>query len=155
MTHPWGRPLLFNSPEELQEKIQAYFDSCFELQRFDRPKRDKNGNKLYEDWKPQQEPYQKNVMTTVVTVSGLALALKTSRETLINYEEREKYFDTIKDAKQFIEWVVEWWLLNWALNSTGCIFNLKNNYWRKDKTELDSTLVQTIEIIKIWSKNKK
>jgi len=42
-------------------------------------------------------------MTTVVTVSGLALALKTSRETLINYEEREKYFDTIKDAKQFIE----------------------------------------------------
>ena len=30
-----GRPLLFKSAKELEEKIQAYFDSCFEEKWFD------------------------------------------------------------------------------------------------------------------------
>ena len=33
------------------------------------------------------------------TVSGLAYALGTNRQTLLNYEENEEFFDTIKRAK--------------------------------------------------------
>lgn len=71
------------------------------------------------------------------TITGLALWLDTSRETLINYEEKEQYFDTIKRAKSRCEnWVEEGALMN-RVNATSAIFNLKNNYGWKDKTEQD------------------
>lgn len=69
------------------------------------------------------------------SVTGLALWLDTSRETLINYEEKKEYFDTIKRAKLRCEnWVEEGALMN-KINATSAIFNLKNNYGWKDKTE--------------------
>ena len=41
------------------------------------------------------------------TIKGLALALDTSRETLMNYEAREEFFDTIKKAKTMVEMAYE------------------------------------------------
>lgn len=143
MPHPGGRPLKFQSVQELQEKIEAYFAECdphvIETTEWveardskGQLKKDKHGlNYLVEVHhrvKTQQVPY---------SVTGLALALGTNRETLINYEERAEFFDTIKTAKLKIENYLE---LN--LNSpspTGTIFNLKNNYGWKDKTEQDVT----------------
>lgn len=143
MTHAGGRPLKFQSVEELQKKIDDYFYMCdphteditewVEARDSDgKLKKDKYGlNYLVEvnhKVKTKQVPY---------TVTGLALALDTSRETLINYEEKEEFFDTIKKAKDKIQNYLE---LN--LNSpspTGTIFNLKNNYNWKDKTETDVT----------------
>jgi hypothetical protein len=121
-----GRPLKFNSREELKEKIEAYFLSL---------KNDKG-----EYIRPP-------------TVTGLAVALDTNRETLCNYEEKEDYFDTIKEAKSRCEaWVEENALLGKA-NATFSIFNLKNNYGWKDKMEQelsnpDGNLKATINIIK-------
>ena len=46
-------------------------------------------------------------MIKIPTISGLAVALDTSRRTLVNYEEKEEFFHTIKEAKQFIESVIE------------------------------------------------
>jgi hypothetical protein len=142
-TEKGGRPLKFNSPEELQKKIDAYFAECdphmeevsewVEARHRDgQLKKDENGlNYLVE--------VTHRVMTKQIpyTVTGLALALDTSRETLVNYEEKAEYFDTIKRAKEKIQNYLE---LN--LNSTsptGTIFNLKNNYGWKDKTESEIT----------------
>lgn len=73
------------------------------------------------------------------TITGLALALNTNRQTLINYEEKDEFFDTIKRYKSRCEqWVEENALMNKA-NATFSIFNLKNNYGWKDKTEQDVT----------------
>lgn len=71
------------------------------------------------------------------TITGLALALDTNRQTLINYEDKDEYFDTIKKAKSKCEQYVEEYLFN-GKNVAGAIFNLKNNYndWR-DKTEVE------------------
>lgn len=108
-----GRPLKFNSVEELKDKIEAYFLSL------------KNDKGEY---------------TRPPTVTGLAVALDTNRETLCNYEEKEDYFDTIKEAKSRCEaWVEENALLGKA-NATFSIFNLKNNYGWKDKTESDISI---------------
>lgn len=74
-----------------------------------------------------------------LTITGLALALDTSRETLINYEAREKYFDTIKRAKLKCQQYAENHLFG-GKNATGAIFSLKNNYGWKDKTEVDTTI---------------
>lgn len=101
------KPLKFKSVEELQEKIDKYFDSCNE----------------------EFEP---------ITITGLALALDTSRETLCNYEEKEEYFDTIKRAKLRVQHAYEKRLVR--RGNGGDIFALKNFGW-VDKTEVDSKLV--------------
>lgn len=98
-----GRPLKFNSLEELQEKINSYFSSV-----------------KMEEW----------------TITGLALSLDTSRETLMNYEDKEEYFDTIKKAKEMVHNAYEIDLRR--KGRSGDIFALKNFGWT-DKTEQDIT----------------
>jgi hypothetical protein len=66
------------------------------------------------------------------TITGLALALDTTRQTLINYEERDEYLDTIKNAKLKVENSYELDLKKHG--RSGTIFALKNFDWR-DKTE--------------------
>lgn len=108
-----GRPLKFKSVEELQNAIDSYFLSCEDLE--------KEGFYI----KP-------------LTITSLAVFLDTSRETLLNYEEKDEYFGTIKKAKEKIHaWTEEQLYRNTQV--TGVIFNLKNNYGWKDKTETDMT----------------
>lgn len=114
MAHAGWRPLLFKTKEDLQEKINAYFASCY---RFN-------------------EETNINECIRPLTISGLAVELETGRQTLINYWESEEFFDTIKKAKQRIEsWTEEQLYRNTQV--TGVIFNLKNNYDWKDKQEID------------------
>jgi hypothetical protein len=71
------------------------------------------------------------------TVSGLALFLDTTRETLMDYQHRDKFADAIKRAKlrcaDYAE--TEMYL---GKNAAGPIFALKNFAWR-DKQEVDHT----------------
>lgn len=103
-----GRPLKFKSVEELQEKIDDYFCSF-----------NKDGLNY----------------GSPVTITGLALALGTSRETLCNYEAREEFFDAIKEAKTKVEHFAELQLFKGS-NAAGPIFALKNHGW-KDKQETE------------------
>jgi hypothetical protein len=70
------------------------------------------------------------------TITGLALALDTDRHTLINYEEREEYFHTIKKAKEMVHNAYELDLRK--KGRSGDIFALKNFGWT-DKQETDLT----------------
>ena len=151
-----ARLLKFQSPEELQRKIDNYFNQCDShaeevtewVQARDpkgQLKKDENGlNYLVEvthKIMTEQIPY---------TITGLALALDTSRQTLLEYEAEEHYpdnipkevsdelIDTIKRAKLKIERFNE--LMLYTPSPTGTIFNLKNNYGWKDKTEQDLNL---------------
>lgn len=76
------------------------------------------------DCKKNEEPY---------TITGLALALGTTRKTLIEYEGREEYVNTIKMAKARCEQYAEKALFS-GRNAAGPIFALKNYGW-KDKSE--------------------
>lgn len=136
---PGGRPLKFKSLKELQEKIEAYFADCdphMEEVTEWVDARDKSGQLLKDEnglnylvevthrIKTKQLPY---------TITGLALALNTTRETLLDYEGKDEYSDTIKAAKTKIENFNEQMLF--GPSPTGTIFNLKNNYGWKDKSE--------------------
>jgi hypothetical protein len=77
--------------------------------------------------KEEKEPY---------TITGLAISLGTNRQTLINYEKKEEYFDTIKAAKSRVENYAEIQLFK--ANPTGPIFALKNFGW-SDKREHEHT----------------
>ncbi len=115
MKNKGGRPLKFKTEKELRLKIDKYFKDCA-----------KNEKPL--------------------TITGLALSLDTNRQTLLGYEgevegrekKDPKYVDTIKRAKMMCENYAEEFLYN-GKNVVGAIFNLKNNYGWKDKSETDLT----------------
>lgn len=75
----------------------------------------------------EREPY---------TITGLCLSLDVDRKTLLNYEERDEFFHTIKKAKLMVENYLEKRLIN-DNSTTGIIFNLKNNFDWKDKQEIE------------------
>lgn len=78
------------------------------------------------------------------TICGLALAIDLDRKSLLNYSEDEEFFRTIKKAKQKCEAYAEEQLYL-GKNTAGVIFNMKNNYNWKDKTEQELT-VEGIEV---------
>lgn len=118
-----GRPLKFKSVEELQNKIDAYFESCFDIV----------------DWnKKKIKPF---------TILWLCNFLDVDRKTLINYEDKwDGFFHTIKRAKSRVEEDIEIWALTNALNPTSAIFNLKNNFGWVDKQEIDQKSDWTLTI---------
>lgn len=81
------------------------------------------------------------------TITGLALALGTYRQTLLNYEGKPEYMDTIKRAKQMVENSYEIDLKK--KGHSGSIFALKNFNWRdKPKEDLQQEHNAMIDGIK-------
>lgn len=69
------------------------------------------------------------------TITWLALALDTSRTTLCDYEWKGEFTNTIKKAKEMVEYSYELDLKkHWR---SGTIFAMKNFDW-KDKIETDN-----------------
>lgn len=132
--HAGGRPLKIATVEELQAKIDAYFAECDpHIVDGIALVKDEKTNELIEGTIKRftdQKPY---------TVTGLAVFLDTSRETLMEYSERPEFVDTIKAAKDKIHSYAEQSLWT-ARNAAGPIFNLKNNWGWKDKSEVDQNL---------------
>lgn len=61
------------------------------------------------------------------TISGLALFLGVTRQTLLNYEKRDEFFDTLSLAKARCEAFAEEHLFS-GKGVSGVIFNLRCNY---------------------------
>ena len=70
-----------------------------------------------------------------LTITGLALALDTTRETLMDYQNNDEFSYTVKRAKLYIENAYEQRLI--ANGRAGDIFALKNFGW-KDKQEIEA-----------------
>lgn len=92
--------------------------------------------KTVEELQEKIDAYFANTSKEEWTITGLALALDTYRQTLLNYEEKDEFVDAIKKAKQMVENGYELDLKK--SGRTGTIFALKNFDW-KDKTETDVT----------------
>jgi len=127
-----GRPLKFATVEALQKSVDAFFDSCYEM--------DIETGKMV-----QVEPF---------TITGLALALDTSRETLMDIENcnarySKEFSDCIVRAKLKCHNYAEKQLFQ-AKSPQGAIFALKNYGW-KDVQTVENTgpnggplLIQTV-----------
>jgi len=79
----------------------------------------------FQECKDNEEP---------VTVSGLAYALDMSTHALRNYEQKDEFLPTVKKSKQRAEMAMEKKLVT-GHSVAGVIFNLKNNFGWKDKTD--------------------
>ena len=101
------RPPKFEKPEEMQELIDRYFAEC-----------DAEGM-----------PY---------TVPGVSLAVgMSSRQTLLEYEEKPAFSDTVKKAKLMFEHQRVKQLLTKEGSPTSMIFDLKANFGYRDRQEID------------------
>jgi len=79
------------------------------------------------------DEYFKTTKSVEWTITGLALAIDTSREGLINYAKRDDYSNIVRRAKLKVENSYE---LSLRKNGrAGDIFGLKNFGW-KDKKDL-------------------
>ncbi len=135
--HPGGRPPFYNSVEDMQKKIDAYFEECdgkVLLDELGRPVRDKYGKIIRDDRKPY-------------TITGLALALGfTSRQALLNYEEKEEFVDTVTRAKARVEKYAEERLYD-NNGANGAKFSLANNFkgW-SEKQQIEGSINTKQEI---------
>jgi len=109
---PAGRPPKYETEDQMQAIIDGYFAE--------------GGNAYIK---------MGEAMMYAPTVSGLAFELGLSRQGLLEYSNKEEFSDTVKDAKLRIEIALEQRLFGQAV--TGTIFNLKNNFAWKDKTETE------------------
>ena len=115
-----GQPMAFKTVEELEEKVESFFTS---EDAFIINYKDGEEDKIF-----------------APTMAGLALHLGVDRRTIVNYSNKEEYFPTIRKARARIESHLEKKL--YGNNVTGLIFNLKNNFDWKDKSEVAQTNIE-------------
>lgn len=89
------------------------------------------------------EKYFEETPEEMLAVSGLALYLGTTREKLMDYQERDAFRDIVKMAKLRIELSYEQSLRK--SGRVGDIFALKQFGW-KDKQEIDQTVHGSVDL---------
>ena len=126
-----GCPPMYKTPEEMQAVIDKYFEDCdgeFITDDEGNLMTDKHGHPVMT--KPR--PY---------TITGLALALGfNGRQSLLNYEGKPAFMDTIRKAKARVEQYAEERLFD-RDGANGAKFNLSNNFkgW-SEKQQIDSNV---------------
>ena len=131
-----GRPPKYKSKEEIQEKIDAYFTKCEgePLIIDGEPYIDKNGNPIFINRRPP-------------TITGLALALGfNTRKSLIDYQDKDEFVNTIMRAKARVECYAEERLFD-KEGANGAKFSLANNFdgWR-ERQQIEADVKSEINI---------
>jgi hypothetical protein len=127
---PMGKPPMYKTVGEIEEKIEKYFEDCK-----GHPLTDSKGKQMFNKF---GSPIFVDVHPP--TVTGLALALGfTSRQALLNYQAKPEFVDTITRAKARVEQYAEERLFD-RDGSNGAQFSLRNNFkgWDADKKNDDS-----------------
>lgn len=134
-----GVPPKYKDVSEIEGLIEAYFKDCASHPMLDDDGNvytDKNGKPIMTEPKP-------------LTITGLALALGfNSRQSLLNYQGKENFVDTITRAKAQIEQYAETRLFD-RDGANGAKFSLANNFtgWKeKQAIEADVNSEITINI---------
>jgi len=121
-----GRPPKYETPEDLQDAINKYFEEGVTTKKVIIGK----------------APNNHTIDVEVPTITGLAYFLEfESRQSFYDYEKKDGFSYTIKRARLFIEQHYEEMLQTG--NTTGAIFALKNFDWT-DKQEIDQKITGNV-----------
>lgn len=130
-----ARPLKYKTVEELQAAIDAYFEDCQ-----GKPLLDEDDNAVTDKY---GEPVI--IGAHPPTVTGLALALGFStRQSLLNYQGRKQFLDTITRAKARCEEYAESRLFD-RDGARGAQFSLEHNFRWLDQDKDAAGEVQIID----------
>lgn len=133
-----GRPPKFNNVEELQEKVEQYFQDCEGtpyIMEDGLPLVDKSGEVVLLGRHPP-------------TVTGLALALGfQSRQSLLNYAGKQEFLDTITRAKTRCEEYAESRLYD-REGQRGAEFSLRYNFrWAQEEKQSEAGKEQGVVLL--------
>ena len=135
---PVGRPLKFETVEELETQINLYYDDCDKTEdtrvwsHDEIIAEDDDSRVCTNCWKGERSKgcllvSGKLKLPRPYTVTGLALWLETTRQTLLNYTDRPDFLDTIVAAKLKIQNYAAERLFDKETPTRGVIFSLSNN----------------------------
>lgn len=133
-----ARPPKYKTVDALQAAIDAYFEDCQ-----GKPLVDDKGNAVTDKY---GEPVI--VGAHPPTVTGLALALGfTNRQSLLNYQGKKQFLDTITRAKSRCEAYAESRLFD-RDGARGAQFSLEHNFrWKSDDSDKE-TLDRAAQVLK-------
>lgn len=133
-----ARPPKYKIVDALQAAIDAYFEDCQ-----GKPLVDDKGNAVTDKY---GEPVI--VGAHPPTVTGLALALGfTNRQSLLNYQGKKQFLDTITRAKSRCEEYAESRLFD-RDGARGAQFSLEHNFrWKSDDSDKE-TLDRAAQVLK-------
>lgn len=132
--HAGGRPPMFDTPAQMQQAIDDYFARQDpHIEETTVIEENKTTHELEEKiirYMTKQRPY---------TMMGLANAIGfRSRQSLVIYKGKsDEFMDTIKKARNKVEEGLEERMIASQGVVAGVIFNAKNNFGYKDKSELE------------------
>ena len=136
-----GRPPKYKNVEEIEDKIEQYFAICEGEPLLDNEGKPVVNKYGYPCWiKPPKPP----------TVTRLALALGfTTRLSLLNYQDKKEFMNTITRAKTKIEEYAESRLFD-RDGSNGAQFSLRNNFkgWNGEQEKSQDEMKKLDEIIR-------
>jgi hypothetical protein len=135
-----GRPPKYKSKEEMEEKIEQYFKDCE-----GHPLTDDKGNQVY-----NKLGHPVIVDKRPPTVTGLALALGfNTRLSLLNYQGKKEFMNTITRAKARVEQYAEERLFD-KDGTSGAQFSLRNNFkgWNTEQQDNQDALEKLDEVLK-------
>ncbi|MDD4843202.1 MAG: terminase small subunit [Anaerotignum sp.] len=136
-----GRPPKYKCKEEIEGLIETYFEECEGIPWLDEEGKPLQADKGFIIYKKRPKP---------PTVTGLALALGFStRLSLLNYQAKPEFMNTITRAKTFIEEYAERRLFD-REGVQGAKFSLINNFkgWSdKPKDDSDKELFEKLDDI--------
>lgn len=118
---------MYTCKEEVDELIQRYFKECE-----GKPLLDDEGKPVFDKY-----GYPVIIGRKPPTITGLALALGfTNRQSLLNYQARPEFRDTITIAKSRVEQYTEERLFD-KEGSNGARFSLQCNFkgWKDEATQ--------------------
>jgi len=134
---PVGSPPYYTNVEDMQKKIDQYFAKSEGEMLLD-----KEGDPIL------NKGYPIYIKSYPLTITGLALALGfTSRQALLNYQDKKEFVDTLTRAKLVVEEYANTRLFD-KDGVQGAKFSLSNNYeGYKEKTETDLNIKEIPQII--------
>lgn len=125
----FGSTPRYKEPEEMQVKIDEYFEECKGTLL-----RDHNGDPILNRW---GDPVFLDKRPPTITGLALALGFKT-RQALMKYQAKKAFTDTVLKAKSRVELYNEEQLYT-RDGAKGAMFNLQRNFagWKEEKTDED------------------
>jgi len=124
MAKPVGRPPKYKTPEEMRAVIDEYFTRC--------------DNRIKEIHSKEGESYGIS-NPEPYAMAGLAYALGMDRRSLLDYKFKDDFLPLLKEARNRVEADIERRMIDKETFTPGLIFNAKNNFDWKDKSETDIT----------------
>lgn len=137
-----GRPRVYETPEELLRAVEDYFGRISRTvdvtELVDSGKKDSDGHAIYVPVKVQNddgEVIRRVEFLVPPSITDLCLELGITKQTWVNYRNREGYRQVAEWAKTRVESYLRRESLTRTKGLQGVIFNLEQNFKDEEKKE--------------------